>query len=129
MGRKLGGGGRLPGVGVGCGGAAGGRGLTPLVPPVGPKGKHGYRALPMARYITMVREDGLPADPWLRVHVRAGGKIRQVAPASMVMAGSLSQWRGGAGLPPAPARGACWRPGRRPPRTETHTAPALCIER
>ncbi len=49
-------------------------GLTRLVAPVRPNGKHGYPALPMAKYITMVGEDGLPADPWLRVHVRAGGK-------------------------------------------------------
>jgi GNAT superfamily N-acetyltransferase len=74
-------------------------GLTRLVAPVRPNGKHTYPALPMARYITMVREDGLPADPWLRVHVRAGGKIRQVAAASMVMAGSLAQWREWTGLP------------------------------
>src|SRR5260221_248413 len=68
-------------------------GLTRLVAPVRPNGKHRYPALPMAKYITMVRADGLPADPWLRVHVRAGGKIRQVAAASMVMAGSLAQSR------------------------------------
>ena len=49
-------------------------GLTHLVAPVRPNGKHRYPDLPMARYITMVREDGLPADPWLRVHVRAGGE-------------------------------------------------------
>ncbi len=79
--------------------AAGDAGLTHLVAPVRPNGKHRYPDLPMARYITMVREDGLPADPWLRVHVRAGGKIRRVAPASMVMAGSLSQWREWTGLP------------------------------
>ncbi len=74
-------------------------GLTRLVAPVRPNGKHRYPALPMAKYITMVREDGLPADPWLRVHVRTGGRIRKVAAASMVMAGSLAQWREWTGLP------------------------------
>ena len=74
-------------------------GLTHLVAPVRPNQKHRYPDLPMAEYITMVREDGFPADPWLRVHVRAGGKIRQVAQASMVMAGSLAQWREWTGLP------------------------------
>lgn len=74
-------------------------GLTRLVAPVRPNGKHRYPNLPMAKYITMVREDGLPADPWLRVHARAGGKIRKVAAASMVMAGSLAQWREWTGLP------------------------------
>jgi GNAT superfamily N-acetyltransferase len=72
--------------------------LTDLVAPVRPNGKHRYPELPMATYITMTREDGLPVDPWLRVHVRAGGKIRKVAPASMVMGGSLAQWREWTGL-------------------------------
>jgi len=74
-------------------------GLTRLVAPVRPNGKHRYPNLPMARYITMVGEDGWPADPWLRVHARTGGRIRQVAAASMVMAGSLAQWREWTGLP------------------------------
>ena len=47
----------------------------------------------MAQYVEQLREDGLPVDPWLRVHVRAGGKIVKVAPTSMVMAGSLAEWR------------------------------------
>jgi hypothetical protein len=34
----------------------------------------------MTRYIAMRRGDGLPDDPWLRVHIRAGGRILQVAP-------------------------------------------------
>jgi hypothetical protein len=53
----------------------------------------------MTEYIEQVRDDGLPVDPWLRVHVKAGGKIRQVAPTSMVMAGSLADWRKWTGLP------------------------------
>ena len=47
-------------------------GLPRLVAPVRPNGKHRYPHMPMSKYITMMREDGLPADPWLRVHVRAG---------------------------------------------------------
>lgn len=74
-------------------------GLTRLVAPVRPTGKHRYPNMPMAEYITIMREDGLPADPWLRVHVRSGGRIRRVAVTSMVMAGSLAQWRGRTGLP------------------------------
>jgi hypothetical protein len=46
-----------------------------------------------------VRSDGLPVDPWLRVHVRAGGKIIQVAPRSMVIAGTLAEWREWTELP------------------------------
>jgi GNAT superfamily N-acetyltransferase len=74
-------------------------GLTRLVAPVRPNGKHRYPDLPMTDYITMVRDDGWPADPWLRVHARIGGRIMRVAAASMVMAGSLAQWREWTGLP------------------------------
>lgn len=74
-------------------------GLARLVAPVRPTGKHHYPAMPMTGYLAMRRADGLPADPWLRVHARAGGRILRVAPASMVMAGSLAQWRAWTGLP------------------------------
>jgi GNAT superfamily N-acetyltransferase len=74
-------------------------GLPRLVAPVRPNGKHRYPHLPMNKYITMTRADGWPEDPWLRVHVRAGGRILRVAPASMVMVGSVAQWRAWTGLP------------------------------
>jgi GNAT superfamily N-acetyltransferase len=79
--------------------AAQAAGLTRLIAPVRPTGKHRYPAMPMTRYIAMRRGDGLPDDPWLRVHIRAGGRILRVAPASMVIAGSLAQWRAWTGLP------------------------------
>jgi GNAT superfamily N-acetyltransferase len=79
--------------------AAAEAGLSRLVAPVRPNAKHQQPELPMATYITMTREDGLPVDPWLRVHVRAGGQIKQVAQASMVMSGSLAEWREWTGLP------------------------------
>jgi hypothetical protein len=40
----------------------------------------------------------LPFDPWLRVHVRAGGAIVKVAPASMVIVGTLADWTQWTGL-------------------------------
>jgi GNAT superfamily N-acetyltransferase len=69
-----------------------------LYAPVRPNGKTDL-AMPMTEYAALVRDDGLPVDPWLRVHVRAGGVIERVAPASMVVAGSLDQWRRWTGLP------------------------------
>ncbi|XVQ14102.1 hypothetical protein ACQP1W_16645 [Spirillospora sp. CA-255316] len=53
----------------------------------------------MGAYIRRTRDDGLPSDPWLRTHVRAGGVIEKVAPASMTISGSLGQWRRWTGLP------------------------------
>ena len=72
-------------------------GHTTLYAPVRPNGKTDPQ-LSMAAYVRQVRDDGLPVDPWLRVHVRAGGTIVKVAPASMVIAGSLAQWRQWTGL-------------------------------
>ncbi|MFK4085037.1 GNAT family N-acetyltransferase [Kribbella sp. NPDC020789] len=73
------------------------KGHTALYAPVRPNGKADAHA-PMSEYAARTREDGLPVDPWLRVHVRAGGKIVKVAPASMTTTGSLAEWREWTGL-------------------------------
>lgn len=74
-------------------------GYTELVAPVRPNGKAADPHTPMAQYLTRIRPDGLPEDPWLRVHVRAGASVVGIAPASMTVAGSLDQWRDWTGLP------------------------------
>jgi len=74
-------------------------GFAELVAPVRPNGKHLMPEMPMAEYVQRTRPDGLPEDPWLRVHVRAGASIASMAPASMAVAGSLAQWRTWTGLP------------------------------
>ncbi|MER5207810.1 N-acetyltransferase [Streptomyces sp. NPDC002825] len=79
---------------------AGKRGFAELVAPVRPNGKHLEPEASIHEYAFRTREaDGLPHDPWLRVHVRAGGVIEAVAPASMTVSGSLEQWRAWTGLP------------------------------
>ncbi|MER5973771.1 N-acetyltransferase [Streptomyces sp. NPDC002055] len=79
--------------------AVGRQGHDVLLAPVRPTAKHLQPHVPMAEYIRQQRNDGLPSDPWLRVHVRAGGTVEKVAPASMTVSGSLSQWRAWTGLP------------------------------
>jgi hypothetical protein len=74
-------------------------GLTALDAPVRPTHKHLEPNMPMYEYVTRVRPDRLPSDPWLRTHVRAGGRIAGIAPASWVIAGSLDEWRSWTGLP------------------------------
>ena len=74
------------------------RGFAELVAPVRPNGKTDVHE-PMSTYAFRVREDGLPVDPWLRVHVRAGGRIEKVASRSMVVPGTLDEWREWTGLP------------------------------
>ncbi|GHE57270.1 N-acetyltransferase [Streptomyces capitiformicae] len=76
-----------------------GKGFRNLVVPVRPNGKHRRPELPLAEYVALRRPDGLPEDPWLRVHARAGGEVLQVCPASMTISGSLAQWREWTGLP------------------------------
>jgi GNAT superfamily N-acetyltransferase len=74
-------------------------GIATLVAPARPAAKAHEPGTPMARYAARVREDGLPSDPWLRTHVRVGGRIVGVAPTSWLIAGSLAQWRAWTGLP------------------------------
>lgn len=73
-------------------------GFAELVAPVRPTGKSAHPHMPMAEYAFLTRPDGLPVDPWLRTHVRAGGVIDSVAPTSMTVAGTLDQWRSWTGL-------------------------------
>lgn len=75
------------------------RGLAELVAPVRPPDKADEPWLPMAEYAARTRPDGLPEDRWLRVHVRAGGVIAGIAPFSMTVHGTLSEWREWTGLP------------------------------
>lgn len=74
-------------------------GFSDLYAPVRPSQKHLEPHIPMAEYAQRSRADGLPHDAWLRVHVRAGGKIVKVAPYSMTIAGTLEDWRSWSGLP------------------------------
>lgn len=74
-------------------------GFSEVVAPVRPSAKHLEPHTPIEEYAHRVRPDGLPHDPWLRVHARAGATIDSIAPASMTVAGSLEQWRRWTGLP------------------------------
>jgi hypothetical protein len=76
-----------------------GLGFRDLIAPVRPSGKHAEITRPIDAYAYATRSDGLPVDPWLRVHVRAGGRIVNVAHSSMVITGTLDRWREWTGLP------------------------------
>ena len=55
-------------------------GLGTLIAPVRPRLKDRYPLTPMKRYIRWERAEGLPFDPWLRVHRRLGAEFLRVAP-------------------------------------------------
>ncbi|MGW7452668.1 N-acetyltransferase [Streptomyces sp. NPDC054787] len=75
------------------------RGFAEAVAPVRPSAKSAEPDTSIHEYAYRTREDDLPYDPWLRVHVRAGGVVDSVAPLSMTVNGSLDQWRAWTGLP------------------------------
>jgi GNAT superfamily N-acetyltransferase len=75
-----------------------GEGLKHLVAPLRPMLKAIYPLTPMERYIRWKTPDGAPFDPWMRVHWRAGARIRHVCPESMRIPGSVSQWEEWTGI-------------------------------
>jgi hypothetical protein len=50
------------------------RGNTDLIVPARPNKKSEYPDVPMEEYIARKGPQGLPFDPWLRVHTRLGGQ-------------------------------------------------------
>jgi hypothetical protein len=79
-------------------GVVGRHGLTELVAPVRPTHKHRYPLIPIERYIRWRREDGLPLDPWIRVHERIGGEIVGPAASAMRVTGPVAQWERWTGI-------------------------------
>ena len=73
-------------------------GLDSLIAPVRPTWKEHYPLIPIERYLRWRREDGLPYDPWLRTHERAGGTILDPAVRSMTITGSREEWEEWTGL-------------------------------
>ena len=74
-------------------------GYESLVVPVRPNLKHERPTEAIEDYVARVRPDGLPHDPWLRTHIRAGATIAGIAYASMTVAAPLDDWRRWTGLP------------------------------
>jgi len=68
------------------------RGFAELFAPVRPSQKHLRPRTPMRDYISLERADGLPADAWLRTHIRVGGSIVKIAPYSMTIVGTIAEW-------------------------------------
>lgn len=75
------------------------RGFKEMFAPVRPNRKHLHPLMPMREYVDNVGADGLPADPWLRTHLRAGAKIVKIAPHSMTIVGTIKDWSRWTGMP------------------------------
>ncbi len=74
-------------------------GLTDLIAPVRPSAKERYPLIPIEEYARWTRsEDGLPFDPWLRVHVRIGGEILAPEPHGLRIDAPVDDWQEWTGL-------------------------------
>ena len=79
-------------------GVAAERGMFDLVAPVRPSLKHRYPTIPIEEYARWNRPDGLPFDPWLRVHARLDAPILATTERSLMITGSVSDWEAWTGM-------------------------------
>jgi hypothetical protein len=67
-------------------------GFGNLVAPLRPTWKERYPLAPIDRYAYWTREDGLPFDPWIRLHVRLGAEILRPVQRSLRISGTVGEW-------------------------------------
>ena len=79
-------------------GLARAHGFRSLVACVRPTLKESYPTIPIERYARWTRDDGLPFDPWIRLHVRLGGRVVRPSPTSMTLRGAVSDWERWTGM-------------------------------
>jgi hypothetical protein len=72
--------------------------LTSLIAPVRPADKSAYPLASMERYARWTNADGLPLDPWIRVHARMGAEILAVAPRTLIISGAVAEWERWTGM-------------------------------
>jgi hypothetical protein len=76
--------------------------LPDLVAPIRPTEKALDPLAPLDEYVARVRPDGLPADPWQRVHARLGAVPIAVEEGWLTVTASVEEWARltGVGAPP-----------------------------
>lgn len=72
--------------------------LGPLVAPVRPSRKDQYPLISIEDYSSWRRSDGLPFDPWMRVHARLGATILRAEPRSMEIVAPVADWEQWTGM-------------------------------
>jgi GNAT superfamily N-acetyltransferase len=78
--------------------SARGAGLRAVIACVRPTLKSKYPLTPIDHYATWLREDGQSFDPWLRVHLRAGGVLVRPAPHAMTFRAPVADWESWTGM-------------------------------
>jgi GNAT superfamily N-acetyltransferase len=66
--------------------------LRSLVAPVRPSWKDRYPLIALEQYVEWHRDDGLPFDPWMRVHSRLGAVILRVEDRSLRIEAPVAEW-------------------------------------
>ena len=73
-------------------------GYRAVIACVRPTDKDRYPLTPIESYARWTRDDGLPFDPWIRLHARLGGRIVRAAPEAMMVRGSVAAWESWTGM-------------------------------
>ena len=73
-------------------------GLDMLAAPVRPSWKERYPLTTIEAYANWTTADGLPFDPWLRVHARLGADIVKPEPRSLLISADVPSWEEWTGL-------------------------------
>lgn len=74
------------------------RGFKYLVAPVRPNQKNKYPLIGIDDYIKWTNAEGLPFDPWLRVHARLGARIIKPCHEVMTIRGTRAEWEEWTGM-------------------------------
>jgi len=69
-------------------------GFGAALAPLRPVWKERYPLAAIDRYAAWTRADGLPFDPWIRVHVALGARILRPEPRSLRISGTVADWEG-----------------------------------
>jgi GNAT superfamily N-acetyltransferase len=67
-------------------------GLAHLVAPVRPSWKDRYPLIQIDEYMQWTRQDGLPFDPWIRVHARLGAVTLRPEAKSLLIEAPKADW-------------------------------------
>jgi hypothetical protein len=73
-------------------------GFGSLIAPLRPTWKDRYPITPIEDYAYWTRPDGLPFDPWIRVHVRLGAEILEPVARSLRITGTVAEWESWTGM-------------------------------
>jgi hypothetical protein len=73
-------------------------GFGNLIAPLRPSWKERYPLAPIERYVRWARADGLPFDPWLRVHHQMDAQILRPEPKSLRITGTVGEWEEWTGM-------------------------------